>query len=78
MKSLYDEKQWNDIIERQKIGEILMQAGCMNLKHLSAALEIQHFQKLPIGEILVGMKVITQTQLNAALDLQKIINARFE
>ncbi len=77
MKNLYKDSDWIDINERQKIGEILMQAGCMELKHLAAALEIQKFQKLHIGEILVSLKIITADQLGAALELQKKINAKF-
>ncbi len=78
MKNLYDINDWKDITVRQKIGEILMQSGYMNLKHLDMALQIQRIEYKPIGEILVDMKIITSDQLNAALDLQNKINARFE
>ena len=78
MKDLYNINDWQDITTRQMIGEILMQSGIMNLKHLDVALHIQKIAYKPIGEILVEMKIITQEQLDAALDLQAKINARFE
>ncbi len=78
MKNLYDINDWVDITERQKIGEILMQAGCMNLKQLDMALNVQKFEQNHIGEILLTMKVITREQLDTALNLQAKINSRFE
>ena len=78
MKNIYDINDWMDITQTQMIGEILMQAGIMNLKHLDMALNIQKIKKMPIGEILVEMKVLSREQLTIALDLQKQINSRFE
>ena len=76
MKNLYDKNDWLDITECQKIGEILMQAGCMNLKHLDMALEVQKFKKDHIGEILVAMGVLTRAQVDAALERQAEIKCR--
>ena len=56
------------------IGEILLETGKINLIHLGMALDIQRFQKLPLGEIFVSMKVLSVEDLNAALDLQKQID----
>ena len=78
MKDLYNINDWKDITVRQKIGEILMQSGFMNLKHLDMALQLQKIEYRPIGEILVDMKIITREQLDAALDLQTKINAQFD
>ena len=77
MKNIYDINDWMDITQTQMIGEILMQAGIMSLKHLDTALSIQKIKKIPIGEILVEMKVLSHEQLAVALDLQQKINDRF-
>ena len=71
MKNLYDFEDWKDIQEHQMIGEILLESGKINLIHLGMALDIQRFQKLPLGEIFVNMKVLSVDDLNTALDLQK-------
>ena len=78
MKNIYDLHDWADIEQPQMIGEILMQAGLMNLVHLDMALGVQKLKNSPIGEILVAMKVITHEELQVALDLQEKINARFK
>ena len=74
MKNLYDFEDWKDIQEHQMIGEILLESGKINLIHLGMALDIQRFQKLPLGEIFVNMKVLSVDDLNTALDLQKKID----
>lgn len=70
MKNLYKIDDWKDVSEHQMIGEILLEAGKINLIHLGMALDIQRFQKMPLGEIFVSMKLLSNEELNAALDLQ--------
>ena len=74
MKNLYNFEDWKDIQVHQMIGEILLESGKINLIHLGMALDIQRFQKLPLGEIFVNMKVLSVDDLNTALDLQKKID----
>lgn len=74
MKNLYDSKDWSDIQVHQKIGEILMQSGKLDLVKLGIALDIQKFKDLQLGEILVGMKEINNTDINQALIVQKEID----
>lgn len=78
MKNLYDFEDWKDIQEHQMIGEILLESGKINLIHLGMALDIQRFQKLPLGEIFVNMKVLSVDDLNTALDLQKKLDKMLE
>ena len=78
MKNLYDFEDWKDIQEHQMIGEILLESGKINLIHLGMALDIQRFQKLPLGEIFVNMKVLSVVDLNTALDLQKKLDDMLE
>ena len=78
MKNLYDFEDWKDIQEHQMIGEILLESGKINLIHLGMALYIQRFQKLPLGEIFVNMKVLSVDDLNTALDLQKKLDDMLE
>lgn len=70
MNNLYDINDWLDIHEHQKIGEILIRSGKINLIHLGMALDIQRFEKLPLGEILLTMKVVSKEDIEQALILQ--------
>jgi len=76
MKDLYNINDWNDIEISQRIGEILITSGKINLIHLSMALDAQKFQKTYIGEIFLVMKAITKDDLLQALYVQKIIEER--
>jgi len=75
MKNLYNIDDWTDV-SCCRLGEILIEAGKINLFHLSMVLDIQKFQKMPIGEILVAMKVINKKDLKQALLVQKTIKKR--
>ena len=75
MKNLYNIDDWSDVSCR-RIGEILLEAGKINLYHLSMVLDIQRFQKMPMGEIFLAMKVISKKDLEQALAVQKIIQNR--
>ena len=74
MKSLSNISDWLDIQEHQKIGEILMQCGKLNLIHLGMAFDVQKFEDMQLGEILSNMKVITKKELVLALGLQERID----
>ncbi len=76
MKNLYDIKDWDDVKISQRIGEILIASGKVNLLHLSMALDAQKFKPLKLGEIFIVMNVISQQDLTQALNLQQIINER--
>ena len=78
MKDLYNINDWTDVQDNLKLGEILLQSGKINLIHLGMALDIQRFQKMPLGQIFLEMKVIKNQDLQAALDLQKEINQMIE
>lgn len=77
MKNLYNIDDWTDV-SCCRLGEILIEAGKINLFHLSMVLDVQKFQKMPMGEIFLAMKVISKKDLNQALKVQKIIQKRFE
>jgi len=70
MKNLYDINDWLKIKEHQKLGEILMQSGKINLIHLGMALDIQRFENIQLGEILLNMKIVSREDLEQALVLQ--------
>ncbi len=77
MKNLYNIDEWKDV-PNLRLGEILIEAGKINLYHLSMVLDIQKFQKMPVGEIFIAMKVITPEDLKQALIVQKTIKKRNE
>ncbi len=75
MKNLYDINDWTDD-SYLRLGEILLEAGKINLFHLSMVLDIQRFKKVPMGEILISMKVINKKDLAQALLVQETIQKR--
>lgn len=75
MKNLYNIDDWSDV-SCHRLGEILLEAGKINLFHLSMVLDVQRFQKMPMGEIFLAMKVISKKDLTQALKVQKIIQKR--
>lgn len=78
MKNLFDVNDWNDVQESQRIGEILIEAGKINLIHLSMALDAQKFQKMQLGEIFILMNVIEKNDLDQALNIQTFVNTRVQ
>ena len=77
MKNLYNIDGWTDVSCR-RLGEILLEAGKINLFHLSMVLDVQKFKKMPMGEILLAMKIINKEDLEQALYVQKVIKKRCE
>ncbi len=75
MKNLYNIDDWTDV-SCYRLGEILLEAGKINLFHLSMVLDIQRFKKMPMGEIFLAMKVISKKDLEQALTVQKSIQKR--
>lgn len=75
MKNLYNIDDWTDV-SCLRLGEILLEAGKINLFHLSMVLDVQRFKKMPIGEIFLSMKVISRKDLQQALIIQKEIQKR--
>lgn len=78
MRDLYEIKDWDSVSDNLKIGEILIEAGKINLIHLSMALDAQKFQKMPLGELFIKMNAISREDLIQALNIQKIIKERLE
>ena len=75
MKNLYNIDDWADV-SCHRLGEILLEAGKINLFHLSMVLDVQRFKKVPMGEIFLAMKVISKKDLQQALVIQKYIQKR--
>lgn len=75
MKNLYNLNDWSDVT-CCRLGDILLEAGKINLFHLSMVLDVQRFKKMPMGEIFIAMKVINKKDLNQALLIQKEIKKR--
>ncbi len=77
MRDLYNINDWKDL-SCLRIGEILLEAGKINLFHISMVLDIQRFKKMQTGEILIAMKAISKEDLSQALKLQELIKKRFK
>lgn len=75
MRNLYNIDDWIDVT-CTRLGEILIEAGKVNLIHLSMVLDIQRFKKMPMGKIFLSMKVISEEDLKQALYIQKTIQNR--
>ncbi len=57
-------------VKRKKLGEILLQAGLIDIQTLSNALDVQKIQKKKIGRILVDMGVVDDVEIANALSSQ--------
>ncbi len=55
----------------KKIGEILLSSGKINIIQLGMALDIQKFQNLKLGQILIEMHIIDDNDLEDALKIQQ-------
>ncbi len=75
MKDLYNINDWKDE-PSLRIGEILLEAGKINLLHLSMGLDVQRFQKIPLGQIFLSMKIISKKDLKRALIIQEKLKKR--
>lgn len=78
MKNLNNINDWTDVTEHQRLGEILLASGKINLIQLGMALDIQKFQKMQIGQVFIDMKIINNEDLYNALELQKEIDELLE
>ncbi len=75
MRNLYNIDEWMDV-PYIRLGEILIEAGKVNLLHLSMVLDIQRFKRMPMGKIFLAMKIISEEDLKQALLLQRTIKKR--
>ena len=75
MKNLYNIDDWSDV-SCYRLGDILLEAGKINLFHLSMVLDIQRFKRMPMGEILLAMNVLDKNDLKQALLVQEAIQRR--
>lgn len=78
MKNLNNINDWTDVTEHQRLGEILLASGKINLIQLGMALDVQKFQKMQLGQVLIDMKVIDNKTLYSALELQNEIDEFLE
>ena len=78
MKNLNNINDWTDVTEHQRLGEILLASGKINLIQLGMALDIQKFQKMQIGQVFIDMKIIDNKVLYDAVELQKEIDELLE
>jgi len=76
VKDLYKFEDWNDISEHQRIGDILLSCGKINLLHLAMALDAQKFQRVPLGVMFVVLKIISKEELAQTLLVQRYIDDR--
>ena len=75
MRNLYNIEDWFDL-PYARLGEILIEAGKINLLHLSMVLDIQRLNAIPMGEIFLSMKVISKKDLKQALLIQETLQKR--
>ena len=64
----------NKLVQHPRLGEILLQHKKIAIEHLDKAMTSQKLNNLPLGEILIGMDVITKDELVEVLELQSNID----
>lgn len=57
-------------VKHKKLGEILVQAGLIDLKTLYNAMDVQKIQKKKIGRTLIEMRVVDDVEIAKALSIQ--------
>ena len=65
-----------DSAKMSRLGEILVRSRRLKPHQLGVALAVQRKRKIPIGKLLVEVKIITPTQLWLALLKQKLLRLR--
>jgi hypothetical protein len=63
-----------ELIQNPKLGEILLHYKKISLEQLGQGLERQKQENLPIGQILIGMNIITENELIELLSIQSKID----
>lgn len=56
---------------RKLLGEVLMEAGLVNIDDINEALEVQKSTGQKLGEILINLNILTQQELQMALDFKE-------
>ena len=59
--------------ESFRLGNILVQEGIITTQQLVDALSLQQYNKLPLGQVIVSMKLCTEHDIQGALERQKAI-----
>lgn len=59
---------------RLRLGELFILSGLVKEKDLDRCLDVGNMTKQPIGQVLLKLLLITESELEAALRLQKMVN----
>ena len=66
-----DEQKWSYLVRHERIGELLVRQGKLNLGQLEEALNAQANSNKHLGEIIVEKSMLTLDEILQALDKQK-------
>lgn len=69
-QSLDDEQKWDILTRPEKLGEILLKHGKINLKQLEDLINEREKSGIPFGELILSKGIMTREDLMEALDLQ--------
>jgi len=68
-------ENWEKLLYHPKLGEILLQHKKITISQLSIALEEQEDLQIPLGQILMQMKIISENELYELLKLKTDIDS---
>ena len=75
-------EDWNKILRHPRLGEILLQHRKLTIHQLDNALKEQISGNIPLGQILLQMKIVSKDELLELLELQvgisKMLNESFD
>ena len=72
-----DEEKWNLLARHERLGEILLKLGKINLKQLDELMHEQVNSDKQLGELIVAKGIMTKAEIEAALKLQEKAEEEF-
>jgi len=68
--NLTDEEKWERLTRVEKLGEVLLKLGKLNLHQLEELIAEQGKSEAPLGELILSKGLMSRQELLGALDLQ--------
>jgi hypothetical protein len=70
LQGLSEEEKWDILTRPEKLGEILLKHGKINVNQLEDLIKEQETSGKPLGELILSKGLMSRTELLTALDWQ--------
>ncbi len=72
-----DEEKWNLLARHERLGEILLKLGKINLKQLDELMQEKINSDKQFGELIVAKGIMSKAEIESALKLQEKAEEEF-